>query len=173
MNLVNFNYTLSHINNLLGSTIGAVEEKQKGADTGTSIMNFGTNVLNGAVRNEVARDMRETYGTNMGFLINNMAGYGSKEANEKGMKGLMEASLFNAMLSPWAQGGGFGIFGRGCCAPPPPCGCGGGMGMFGGMTYASSGIVGGMFNGVVMPSSLATPYFRPGFSVFSNNSFFG
>ena len=101
MDIPKLNYTLSQINNVLGSTIGAVEDRQQGADTGTSIMNFGLNVLNGAVRNEVAYDMRRTTGSNLGFLINNMAGYGSEEANIKGMNGLLGASVFNAVTSPW------------------------------------------------------------------------
>lgn len=172
MDIPKLNYTLSQVNNILGSTIGAVEEKQSGADTGTSIMNFGLNVLNGAVRNEVAYDMRKTTGSNLGFLINNMAGYGSEESNIKGMNGLLGASVFNAVTSPWAWGGGF--FGGGCCAPPPPMGgcCGIFGGGFAGPTFASPGILGGMFNGVAMPSTLATPYFGSGFSVFSTNRFF-
>lgn len=181
MDFAKVNYTLSNINNLLGSAIGAVEDKQKGADTGTSIMNFGLNVMNGAVRNEVAYDMRKNYGSNMGFVINNMAGYGSEEANQKGMQGLLGASVFNAMLNPWAMGGG--IFGGGCCSsmpvmPPVIMGggcCGGGMfggGFMGGPTITSPGIFGGVLNGVPMPSMLATPYFGSGFSVFSRNSFF-
>ena len=142
MDIPKLNYTLSQVNNILGSTIGAVEDKQKGADTGTSIMNFGLNVLNGAVRNEVAYDMRKTTGSNLGFLINNMAGYGSEEANIKGMNGLLGASVFNAVTSPWSWGGGF--FGGGCCAPPPmPMGGCCGMGMFGGMTMTFSGGPGG------------------------------
>lgn len=172
MDIPKLNYTLSQVNNILGSTIGAVEDKQKGADTGTSIMNFGLNVLNGAVRNEVAYDMRKTTGSNLGFIVNNMAGYGSEEANMKGMNGLLGASLFNAVTTPWMYGGGF--WGGGCCVPPPPpMGCGCGMGfMGGGMTYTSPGILGGVFNGVALPSSLATPYFGSGFSIFSTNRFF-
>lgn len=172
MDIPKLNYTLSQVNNILGSTVGAVEDKQKGADTGTSIMNFGLNVLNGAVRNEVAYDMRKTTGSNLGFIVNNMAGYGSEEANMKGMNGLLGASLFNAVTTPWMYGGGF--WGGGCCVPPPPpMGCGCGMGfMGGGMTYTSPGVLGGVFNGVALPSSLATPYFGSGFSVFSTNRFF-
>ncbi len=176
MDIPKLNYTLSQVNNILGSTIGAVEDKQNGADTGTSIMNFGLNVLNGAVRNEVAYDMRKTTGSNLGFLINNMAGYGSEEANIKGMNGLLGASVFNAVTSPWNWGGGF--FGGGCCAPPPmPMGGCCGMGMFGGgfmagPTFTSPGVLGGMLNGVAMPSTLATPYFGSGFSVFQTNRFF-
>lgn len=172
MDIPKLNYTLSQVNNILGSTVGAVEDKQKGADTGTSIMNFGLNVLNGAVRNEVAYDMRKTTGSNLGFIVNNMAGYGSEEANMKGMNGLLGASVFNAVTTPWMFGGGF--WGGGCCVPPPPpMGCGCGMGfMGGGMTYTSPGILGGVFNGVALPSSLATPYFGSGFSVFSTNRFF-
>lgn len=181
VDFVKLNYTLSNINNILGSTVGAVEDRQNGADTGTSIMNFGMNVLNGAVRNEVAYDMRKTYGTNMGFIINNMAGYGSQEANQRGMSGLLGASVFNAMTTPWMYGGG-GFMGGGCCSRMSPFGMGmygggigmfgGGMGMFGGPTYMSSGVLGGMFNGAPLPSTLATPYFGSGFSVFSNNRFF-
>lgn len=176
MDLSRLNYTLSNVNNLLGSTLGAVEDRQNGASTGESIMNFGLNVTNGAIRNEVAYDMRKRYGTNMGFLVNNMAGYGSAEANQKGMTGLLGASLFNAVVTnPWTFGGGcWGggfysapmmpmMFGGGCCR--------GGGGFFGG-SYMSSGILGGMVNGMPLPSSLATPYFGSGFSVFANRGFF-
>lgn len=173
MDLPKLNYTLSNINNILGSTLGAVQDKQNGASTGESIMNFGLNLTNGAIRNEVAYDMRRTYGTNMGFLVNNMAGYGSAEANQKGMAGLLGASLFNAVVTnPWSYGGccgGFAapvmpmpVFGGGCC----------GGGFFGGGTYLSPGILGGVVGGVPLPSSLATPYFGSGFSVFSTRGFF-
>lgn len=166
---VKFNYNLSNINNLLGSTIGAVEDKQNGASTGTSIMNFGLNVLNGAVRNEVALDMRRTTGSNMGFMINNQAGYGSEEANQKGMQGLLQASLFNAMTAPWMNMGGCCCNGGGMMAMG---GFYGGGATFGGGTFTSPGIIGGVFHGVPMPSSLATPYFGSGMSVFSTNRFF-
>ncbi len=173
MDLPRLNYTLSNINNILGSTLGAVEDKRNGASTGESIMNFGLNLTNGAVRNEVAYDMRRHYGTNMGFLVNNMAGYGSAEANQKGMAGLLGASLFNAVVTnPWSYGGccgGFGVpvmtmpvFGGGCC----------GGGFFGGGTYFSPGISGGFAGGIPLPSSLATPYFGSGFSVFGTRGFF-
>lgn len=156
MDLPKLNYTLSNINNILGSTLGAVEDKRNGASTGESIMNFGLNLTNGAVRNEVAYDMRRQYGTNMGFLVNNMAGYGSAEANQKGMAGLLGASLFNAAVTnPWA----------GCCcgfaAPVMP------MPVFGGGCCG-----GGFFGGVVGGMPLATPYFGPGFSVFTTRGFF-
>lgn len=170
MDLPKLNYTLSNINNILGSSLGAIQDKQNGASTGESIMNFGLNLTNGAVRNEVAYDMRRNYGTNMGFLVNNMAGYGSAEANQKGMTGLLGASLFNAVVSsPWMYGGycgGFApmmpMYGAGCC----------GGGFWGGGTYLSPGILGGVAGGVPLPSSLATPYFGSGFSVFSTRGFF-
>ena len=69
----------------------------------------------------------------------------------------MYSGLFN---NPW--------FGGGCC--------GGGFPMMGGFmtgpTYMSSGIVGGMYNGVPLPSMRVTPYFGSGMSVFQNNGFF-
>ena len=175
MDLPKLNYTLSNVNNLLGSALGAVQDKQNGASAGESIMNFGLNLTNGAIRNEVAYDMRKHYGTNMGFLVNNMAGYGSAEANQRGMTGLLGASLFNAVVSnPWSFGGCCGGF----VAPPPvmpmPMFGGGycGGGFFGGGTYLSPGILGGVVGGVPLPSSLATPYFGSGFSVFSTRGFF-
>lgn len=175
MDLPKLNYTLSNVNNLLGSALGAVQDKQNGASAGESIMNFGLNLTNGAIRNEVAYDMRKHYGTNMGFLVNNMAGYGSAEANQRGMTGLLGASLFNAVVSnPWSFGGCCGGF----VAPPPVMpmpmfggGCCGG-GFFGGGTYLSPGILGGVVGGVPLPSSLATLYFGSGFSVFSTRGFF-
>lgn len=127
------NYTLSNINALLGSTVGALDDKSKGASSGEALFNFGNNVLNGAIRNEVAYDMRKTTGSNLGFLINGMAGYGNDEANAKGMQGLFGATLLTSMLGGGCYGGGWfgggmypmmgpfggGMFGGGCCGMPP------------------------------------------------------
>ena len=109
----------------------------------------------------IAYDIKRTTGSDLGIAINGLAGYGSEEANKKGMAGLMNASLFTGLFNnPW--------FGGGCC--------GGGFPMMGGFmtgpTYMSSGIVGGMYNGVPLPSMRVTPYFGSGMSVFQNNGFF-
>ncbi len=126
------NYTLSQVNALLGSTVGALNDKNKGASTGEALFNFGNNVLNGAIRNEVAYDIRKTTGSNLGFLINGMAGYGNDEANAKGMQGLFGATMLTSMFGGcygggWFGGGmypmmgpfGGGMFGGGCCGMPP------------------------------------------------------
>lgn len=91
MSLSRTNFILSNVNALLGSTATALEAKNKGANPSDIAVDFGLNVMNGAVRNEIAYDMRKTTGSNLGFLINNMAGYGNEAANSKGMMGLMGA----------------------------------------------------------------------------------
>jgi len=145
MDLSRLNYTLSNINAVLGSTVGAIEDKKEGASTGQALFNFGNNVLNGAIRNEVAYDIRKHSGSNIGFLINGMAGYGNDEANAKGMQGLFGASLLTSMMGGchgggWYGGGmypmmgyspfgagmfGGGLFGGGCCGGMPPMATGG------------------------------------------------
>ena len=124
MNLSELNYTLSQINAGLGSVVGAIEDKNNGASNSTALFNFGNNLLNGAIRNEVAYDIRRNTGSNLGFLINGMAGYGNDEANAKGMQGLFGASMLASM-----QGGchGGGWFGGGLLGMGPF-----GGGMFGG-----------------------------------------
>lgn len=170
MNWVNLNYKLSHINNILESSNSALEGKLNGQKAGDILIDFGSNVTNGALRNEIAYDIKRTTGSDLGIAVNNAAGYGSAEANQKGMQGLIGASLFSGLFNnSW--------FGGGCCAPmfPPMGGCFGGgyMGGFmSGPTYINSGIFGGMYNGVPLPSARATPYFGAGMSVFQNNGFF-
>jgi len=149
MDLSKVNYTLSNVNALLGSTVGAIEDKNNGVDNGTTLFNFGNNLLNGVIRNEVAYDIRRDTGSNLGFLINGMAGYGNDEANAKGMQGLMGATLLTSMLGGCHGGGwyGGGMF-------PMTMGCGPfGGGMFGG------GFLGGSC-GCGMPP-LATGGFMP------------
>jgi len=133
MDLSRLNYNLSNVNALLGSAVGALDDKNKGATNGTALMNFGNNVLNGAIRNEVAYDIRKTTGSNLGFLINGMAGYGNDEANAKGMQGLFGATMLTSLFGGGCCGGGwfgggmypmmgpFGgsMFGGGCCGMPP------------------------------------------------------
>ncbi len=161
MDWVNLNYKLSNINNILESSNSALEGKLNGQKAADILIDFGSNITNGALRNEIAYDIKRTTGSDLGIAINGLAGYGSEEANKKGMAGLMNASLFTGLFNnPW--------FGGGCC--------GGGFPMMGGFmtgpTYMSSGIVGGMYNGVPLPSMRVTPYFGSGMSVFQNNGFF-
>lgn len=152
MSLAKTNFILSNVNALLGSTAGALDDKKKGVDAGTTAVNFGLNVANGAVRNQIAYDMRKTTGSNMGFLINNMAGYGNDKANAKGMMGLMGASIMTSMLRPWGFGGG-------CC--------GGGFGGFGGGYYGGGFCGGSVFGGGYMGGM------RPGgFYSYMNPNFF-
>ena len=126
MSLARTNFILSNVNALLGSTVGAMNDSNNGVDPGTTIMNFGLNVMNGAARNAVAYDIRKMTGSSIGFLITGMAGYGNQEANIKGSTALMGASLMTSMMGPfgwnggWFGGGCFGpsIFGGGCFGPP-------------------------------------------------------
>lgn len=167
MDWVNLNYKLSHINNILecsNSALEGVQKKQKASDI---LIDFGQNLTNGALRNEIAYDIKYTTGSDLGIAINDNAGYGSAAANQKGMQGLMQASLFT------------GLFGRSCCSgggfygmSPMMGGCYNGGFIGGGPTYTSPGIFGGMYNGVAFPSTRVTPYFGSGMAVFQNNSFF-
>ena len=115
VNFVQLNNTLSNINAILGSAEGALQDKRAGASTGESIMNFGLNVMTGGVRNQVELDMRQRYGTNLGFAINNMFGYGSTESNMQAMGSLLGASFTSAMFSnPFGfYGFGMPMFGTG------------------------------------------------------------
>ena len=129
MSLGKTNFILSNINATLGSAVSAFEGKQKGDDWGTSLMNFGLNVMNGGIRNGVAYDIYKDTGSSLGFIINGTAGYGKPEANEKAMKGLFGASLLSsAMRNPWYNGGFYGgsLWGGGMYGSPF------GGGMFGG-----------------------------------------
>ena len=159
MSLSRTNFILSNVNALLGSTATALEAKNKGANPSDIAVDFGLNVMNGAVRNEIAYDMRKTTGSNVGFLINNMAGYGNEAANSKGMMGLMGASIMTAMMRPW---GGFG----GCC-------CTGGFmsgGFMGGSIFGGGfgppGLPPGGFHGYMkesfFPSAEANFFFKTG-----------
>ena len=155
MDLSRLNYTLSNINAVLGSTVGAIEDKKEGASTGQALFNFGNNVLNGAIRNEVAYDIRKHSGSNIGFLINGMAGYGNDEANAKGMQGLFGATLLTSMLG----GCHGGWYGGGMYPMTMGCGPFGGS-MFGGGLWGHScgcGMppmaTGGFFPAPMMPTS--------------------
>lgn len=172
MNWVNFNYKLSNINNLLESSNSALEGKLNGQKASDILIDFGMNVTNGALRNEIAYDIKRTTGSDLGIAINDAAGYGSAAANQKGMQGLMGASLFNGLFGrSWfgGCGGGYPVMGGGCCNNGF---MGGYMGSMMGPTFTSPGIFGGMYNGMTLPSVRATPYFGSGMSVFQNNRFF-
>ncbi|MFQ8625014.1 MAG: hypothetical protein ACLSA2_00255 [Candidatus Gastranaerophilaceae bacterium] len=122
MGLDNAIYALSNVNALMGSTLGYVDAKNRGANTGDALMGFGLNVMNGAIRNEAAKDIRDRTGSYLGYAVNSAAGYGTPEANYRGTMGLIGASM---LTSP------FGIFG--CGYSPymmPSMIYGGGMGMW-------------------------------------------
>ncbi len=118
MSLSQTNFILSNINAWMGSAANALEQKNNGADWGTSIMNFGTHALNGTARNIVAKDIYEKTGGDMfggsyiGYIANSAAGYGTNEADAKGMAGLMGASMMTSMLNPFG-----GCWGGGFCGP--------------------------------------------------------
>lgn len=122
MSLGRTNYILSNVNALLGSTVGAINDHNNGVDPGTTTMNFGLNVMNGTVRNAVAYDMYQRTGTNLGFMINGMAGYGNQEANVKGSTALMGASIMNSMFNPFGGCFGGGWVGGSVFGPMVPMG---------------------------------------------------
>lgn len=148
MSIEKTTYMLSNMNAILGSGLTYQQRLQDGAPLGAATTEFGLNILNGGMRNEIARDIRRTTGSNMGYLVNSLAGYGTEEANYKGTAGLMGASLFTSMLSP-------------------RFGCGsyfGGPMMFGGGIFG-----GGMFGGCGC-NSMINPYFGGG-SFFARGGF--
>ncbi len=122
MGLPETNYILSNINAIIGSTAGLLRDKNNGVDPATATMNYSMNVMNGIFRNNVAYDMRKVTGSNLGFTVNSLAGYGSEAANQAGTAGLMNASVLSSIAGPyagWYRGGVFGpsMFG-GCFAMP-------------------------------------------------------
>lgn len=160
MDWVQFNYNLSNVNNILSSTNTALDGITKKQSASDILIDFGKNIISGALRNDIAYDMKRTTGSDLGIAINDMAGYGTAAANQKGMQGLMGASVFSR-----------GMYGGGCCMGGYPM-MGMSYPMMGGMTYTSPGVLGGIFNGTTMPSMNVTPYFNEGMNVFQNNGFF-
>ena len=69
MGLDNTLYTLSNINALLGSTVGFTNARNNGVPVGDALMDFGFNVMNGAIRNEAARDIRRHTGSYLGYAF--------------------------------------------------------------------------------------------------------
>lgn len=124
MGLPETNYILSNINAIIGSTAGALADRNNGVDPSTAAMNYSRNLMNGIFRNTVAYDMRRVTGSNLGFMVNNLTGYGSEAANQAGTAGLMNASVISSMAGPYAGWYGGGVFGPsmfdGCFAMPMP-----------------------------------------------------
>ena len=83
MSLGKANFILSNFNAWMGSAANALEEKNNGADWGTSIMNFGRHAMTGTVRNIAAKDIYERTGGDrfggsyLGYIANAAAGYGT------------------------------------------------------------------------------------------------
>lgn len=123
MSLSQVNFILSNINAWLGSANNAIEEKNNGADWGTSIMNFGRHAMNGTVRNIVAKDIYESTGGDrfggsyLGYMVNTAAGYGTDEADQKGTAGLFGASMLTSMMNPFGGCYGGGFYSGGFCGP--------------------------------------------------------
>lgn len=118
MSLGKANFILSNFNAWMGSAANALEEKNNGADWGTSIMNFGRHAMTGTVRNIAAKDIYERTGGDrfggsyLGYIANAAAGYGTDEADKKGMQNLFGASLLTSM-PPFGGCFGVGPFGGG------------------------------------------------------------
>ena len=118
MSLGKANFILSNFNAWMGSAANALEEKNNGADWGTSIMNFGRHAMTGTVRNIAAKDIYERTGGDrfggsyLGYIANAAAGYGTDEADRKGMQNLFGAALLTSM-NPLGGCFGVGPFGGG------------------------------------------------------------
>ena len=102
MSLDNAIYALSNFNALMGSTLGMVDARKNGVPAGDALMGFGFNVMNGALRNEVSREIQQHTGSYLGYAVNNIAGYGNPVSNYNGTVGTIGAAMVS---SP------FGIFG--------------------------------------------------------------
>lgn len=135
MSIDNTIYALSGINNLLGGTLGFINDKQNGVPTGYAMSNAGLNIMNGAIRNEASRDIQQMTGSYLGYAVNNLAGYGNPVANYQGTVGTMGALMLSMPMNifgcaPWMTsslygcgpyGYGYwnsGFFGGGCCNNP-------------------------------------------------------
>ncbi len=105
MSLDNAIYALSNFNALMGSTMGMVNARNNGVPAGTALMDFGYNIMNGALRNEASREIQRHTGSYLGYAVNSAAGYGNPVSNYYGTVGTMNAAMLS---SP------FGIFG---CSP--------------------------------------------------------
>lgn len=144
MSLESINNILGHVNAWMGSAANAIDEKNKGVDTGTAIFNFGRHAMNGTIRNIAAHDIYERTGGDywggsyLGHIANAAAGYGTDEADKQGMKNMFGASMLSSMspfgysfgMSPF----GYSTFGGGMYPMGYPGFAGGYMGMpMGGM----------------------------------------
>ena len=136
MSLGKANFILSNFNAWMGSAANALEEKNNGADWGTSIMNLGRHAMTGTVRNIAAKDIYERTGGDrfggsyLGYIANAAAGYGTDEADRKGMQNLFGASVLTSM-NPFC-GGFYGMGAFGCSVfGGYPVGFGIGMPMMG------------------------------------------
>lgn len=151
MSLGKANFILSNFNAWMGSAVNALEEKNNGADWGTSIMNFGRHAMTGTVRNIAAKDIYERTGGDrfggsyLGYIANTAAGYGTDEADRKGMQNLFGASVLTSM-NPFC-GGLYGMGTFGCSVfGGYPVGFGIGMPMMGPLmptSYTEINISGG------------------------------
>ncbi len=105
MSLDNAIYALSNVNALMGSTLGMVNARNNGVPADAALMDFGFNVMNGALRNEASREIQRHTGSYLGYAVNSIAGYGNPVSNYAGTVGTIGAAMIS---SP------FGIFG---CSP--------------------------------------------------------
>lgn len=129
MSIENAIYALSNINAIMSSTANYVDNRQNGVPAGYALSDMGYNIMNGALRNEMSRDIQQRTGSYLGYAINNAAGYGNPVANAQGTSGTIAAAM---LTSP------FGIFG---CNPWMMTSSLYGCGPFGGGYY------GGFFPG--------------------------
>ena len=105
MSLDNASNALSNVNAILGSGLTYQQRLQNGEALGPATTEFGMNIFTGALRNQAAKDIKHSTGSDIGYLINNLAGYGTPEANAKGTAALLGTSLFaSSMMSPWGYG---------------------------------------------------------------------
>ncbi len=139
MSLDNAIYALSNFNALMGSTVGLINAKNDGVSTGDALMNFGYNVMNGALRNEASREIQRHTGSYLGYAVNSMAGYGNPVSNYTGTVGTIGAAMVS---SP------FGIFGCNPFMTSSIYGCG----PFGGGFFGFSPGFGPFGYGLGMPS---------------------
>ena len=98
MSLDNAIYALSNFNALMGSTLGMVDARKNGVPAGDALMGFGFNVMNGALRNEVSREIQQHTGSYLGYAVNNIAGYGNPVSNYNGTVGTIGAAMVSSPI---------------------------------------------------------------------------
>ena len=97
-------YALSNINALMSSTMNYIDARNNGVPANYALSNMGYSIMNGALRNEVSREIQQHTGSYLGYAVNSVAGYGNPVANYNGTMGTIGAAMLSGGIfgcSPW------------------------------------------------------------------------